>query len=96
MRAVDSKGEVLETLVQFRRNKCTALKLIRKILKKQGFMPDTVVTDKLPSYGTALRELNIAKHHYFSGRKNKRAENSHLLVRRREQKMQRFKSPVFA
>jgi len=55
-RAVDSEGEVLDILVQSRRNKKAALKLIRKLLKKQGFVPDAFVTDKLPSYGAALRD----------------------------------------
>jgi len=53
-RAVDSEGEVLDILVQSRRNKRAALKLMRKLLKKQGFVPDAFVTDKLPSYGAAL------------------------------------------
>ena len=92
-RAVDGEGEVLEILVQSRRNKRAALKLMRKLLKKQGFVPDAVVTDKLPSYGAALRELNLSRHHDFGGRKNNRAENSHLAVRQRERRMQRFKSP---
>jgi len=91
-RAVDNEGEVLDILVQSRRNKRAALKLMRKLLKKYGFVPDTVVTDKLPSYGAALRELNLSKHHDFGGRKNNRAENSHLPVRQRERRMQRFKS----
>jgi putative transposase len=92
-RAVDDEGEVLEILVQSRRNKRAALKLIRRLLKKQGFVPDVIVTDKLPSYGAALRELKLSKRHDFGGRKNNRAENSHLPVRQRERKMQRFKSP---
>ena len=92
-RAVDDEGEVLEILVQSRRNKRAALKLMRKLLKKQGFVPDVIVTDKLPSYGAALRELNLSTRHDFGGRKNNRAENSHLPVRRRERRMQRFKSP---
>ena len=92
-RAVDDEGEVLEILVQSRRNKRAAIKLMRKLLKKQGFVPDIIVTDKLPSYGAALRELNLSKRHDFGGRRNNRAENSHLLVRQRERKMQRFKSP---
>jgi putative transposase len=62
-------------------------------LKKQGFVPDVIVTDKLPSYGAALRELSFSKHHDYAGRKNNRAENSHLPVRQRERRMQRFKSP---
>jgi transposase-like protein len=92
-RAVDDEGEVLEVLVQSRRNKKSALKLMRKLLKKQGFAPSTIVTDKLPSYGAALRDLGLSKLHDFGGKKNNRAENSHLPVRRRERKMQRFKSP---
>ena len=58
-RAVDSEGEVLDFLVQSRRNKKAALKLMRKLLKKQGYAPNKVVTDKLPSYGAALRDLNM-------------------------------------
>jgi len=90
--SVDDEGEVLEILVQSRRNKRAALKLIRRLLKKQGFVPDVIVTEKLPSYGAALRELKLSKRHDFGGRKNNRAENSHLPVRLRERKMQRFKS----
>jgi putative transposase len=91
-RAVDSEGEVLDILVQSRRNKKAALKLMRKLLKKQGFVPDAFVTDKLPSYGAALGDLGLSKRHDFGGRKNNRAENSHLPVRQRERRMQRFKS----
>ena len=91
-RAVDSEGEVLDILVQSRRNKKAALKLMRGLLKKQGFVPDTFITDKLPSYGAALKALGLARHHDFGGRKNNRAENSHLPVRQRERRMQRFKS----
>jgi len=91
-RAVDNEGEVLDILVQSRRNKHAALKLMRKLLKKQGYVPSAVVTDKLPSYGAALRELNLSKIHEFGGRKNNRAENSHLPVQQRERRMQRFKS----
>ncbi len=92
-RAVDCEGEVLDILVQSRRNKKAALKLMRKLLKKQGFMPDAFVTDKLPSYGAALKDLGLAERHDYGGRKNNRAENSHLPVRQRERRMQRFKSP---
>ena len=91
-RAVDSEGEVLDILVQSRRNKQAARKLMRKLLKKQGFVPDAFVTDKLPSYGAALNDLGLSKRHDFGGRKNNRAENSHLPVRQRERRMQRFKS----
>ncbi len=92
-RAVDCEGEVLDILVQSRRNKKAALKLMRKLLKKQGFVPDAFVTDKLPSYGAALGDLGLLKRHDFGGRKNNRAENSHLPVRQRERRMQGFKSP---
>ena len=63
-----------------------------KLLKRQGFVPDALVTDNLLSYGAALKELGLSKHHEFGGRKNNRAENSHLPVRKRERQMQRFKS----
>ena len=56
-RAVDSEGEVLEILVQPRRDKAAALRLLRKLLRRQGFVPMVIVTDKLRSYGAALREL---------------------------------------
>ncbi len=92
-RAVDSEGEVLDILVQSRRNKKAALKLMRKLLKKQGYVPDAFVTDKLPSYGAALKDLGLSRRHDFGGRKNNRAENSHLPVRQRERRMQRFKTP---
>ena len=91
-RAVDGEGEVLDILVQSRRNKTAALKLMRKLMKKQGVAPDTIVTDKLPSYGAALNDLGLSKLHDFGGRKNNRAENSHLPVRQRERRMLRFKS----
>ena len=87
-RAVDSEGEVLDILVQSRRNKKAALKLMRKLLKKQGYAPNKVVTYKLPSYGAALRDLNMTGKHVTGGRSNNRAENSHLPVRQRERRMQ--------
>ena len=92
-RAVDSEGEVLDILVQSRRNKAAALKLMRKLLKKQGFVPDAIITDKLASYGAALKHMGLSRLHDYGGRKNNRAENSHLPVRQRERRMQRFKSP---
>ena len=71
-RAVDSEGEVLDILVQSRRNKKAALKLMRKLPKKQGYAPDAVVTDKLPSYGAALRDLNMTEKHVTGGQSNRR------------------------
>lgn len=92
-RAVDKEGEVLDVLVQKRRNKAAALKLLRRLLKRQGFAPEAIVTDGLASYRAALRELGaLARHQPGRLRENNRAENSHLPVRRRERKMQLFKS----
>jgi len=92
-RAVDDEGEVLDLLVQRRRDAKAAAKLMRKLLKKQGFAPKTLVTDRLRSYGAAKSQLGLSARHEQGLRKNNRAENSHLPVRRRERKMQRFKSP---
>ena len=92
-RAVDDEGEVLDLLVQRRRDKAAAVQLMRTLLKKQGFAPDVLVTDKLRSYGAAKSEIGLSARHEQGLRKNNRAENSHLPVRRRERKMQRFKSP---
>jgi putative transposase len=92
-RAVDSEGEVLDVLVQPKRDKAAALRLMRKLLRKQGYAPRVLVTDKLRSYGCARRELGLSARHEQGLRKNNRAENSHQPVRRRERKMQRFKSP---
>ena len=91
-RAVDHEGEVLEILVQRRRDRSAAVKLMRKLLRKQGFAPTRVTTDKLRSYGAAFRHLGLSCHHEQGLRENNRAENSHQVVRRRERKMQRFKS----
>jgi len=91
-RAVDDEGEVLDLLVQRRRDKAAAMKLMRKLLKKQGFAPDVLVTDKLRSYGAAKSEMRLSTRHEQGLRMNNRAENSHQPVRRRERKMQRFKS----
>jgi putative transposase len=68
------------------------LRLMRKLLRKQGFVPKLLVTDKLRSYGSAFRQLQLTCPHEQGLRKNNRAENSHQPVRRRERKMQRFKS----
>ena len=95
-RAVDAEGEVLDVLVQTRRNKQAALKLMRKLLKKYGFVPDKLVTDDLRSYGAAAGHLGIAKRHERGRWRNNRAENSHQPTRRRERKMQGFKSSGFS
>src|ERR671912_418012 len=93
-RAVDSEGEVLDLLVQPKRDTKAARKLMRKLLKRQGMAPDEWVTDKNPAYGAALRELKLTGvPHTRRKRANNRAESSHLPVRRRERKLQGFKSP---
>jgi transposase-like protein len=91
-RAVDQEGEVLDMLVQRRRDTQAALRLMRKLLKKQGFAPKLLVTDKLGSYGSAFRQLRLTCPLDRGLRKNNLAENSHQIVRRRERKMQRFES----
>ena len=92
-RAVDNEGEVLDFLVQSRRNAKAAKKLMIKLLKKQGFAPTRIVTDKLRSYPVAFRSLGLTATHDRRLRANNRAANSHQPVRRRERKQQRFKSP---
>ena len=82
----------LDVLVQKRRNKRAALKLMRKLLRNQGVRPLKIVTDKLKSYGTAFRDLRLSHLHETGHRLNNRAESSHVPIRRRERKMQRFKS----
>ena len=80
-RAVDDEGEVLDLLVQPRRDKAAAVKLMRRLLKKQGFAPDVMVTDKLRSYGAAKAEMGLSTRHEQGLRKNNRAENSHRRER---------------
>ena len=87
------EGEVLDLLVQSRRDKKAAVRLMRKLLRKQGFAPSGWVTDKLRSYGAARRHLGLSARHEQGLRQNNRAENSHQPVRRRERKMQGFKLP---
>jgi putative transposase len=91
-RAVDAEGEILDTLVQSKRNKRAALRLMRKLLKKQGMAPVTLVTDRLSAYPAAVRELGLSSEHIRGKRKNNRAESSHVPIRRRERKMQGFRS----
>jgi transposase-like protein len=95
-RAVDSEGEVLDLLVQSRRDKKAARRLMRKLLRKQGFVPAVLVTDKLRSYGAARRDLGLSSRHEQGLRQNNSAENSHQPVRRRERTMQGFKSAGWA
>jgi transposase-like protein len=92
-RAVDDESEVLEVLIQRRRYKATAGKLIRKLLKKHGFAPIRIMTDKLRSYGAAFKEIGLGADHEQGVYRNNRAEISDRPLRRREWKMRRFKSP---
>ena len=80
-RAVDAEGEVLDVLVQTKRNKHAALKLMRKLLKKYGFMPDKMVTDDLRSYGAAAREPGISDRHERGRWRNNRAEGVVTLLK---------------
>jgi putative transposase len=75
--AADAESEVLDVLVQFKRNKHAALKLMRKLLKKCGFVPDRLITDDLRSYSAAAHDLGTSTRHERGRRKNNRAENSH-------------------
>src|ERR671916_209810 len=92
-RAVDQNGMVLDVLVQSRRDKRAAERLLRKLLKRQCRAPRVMITDKLPSYGAAKRELMPGIGHRRHKGLNNRAENSHQPTRRRERQMKRFKSP---
>ena len=92
-RAVDNEGEVLDFLVQRKRDGKAAEKLMKKLLKKHGLAPSRVVTDKLLSYPSAFRSIGLTAEHDRSLRANNRAENSHQPVCRRERKLQRFNTP---
>ncbi|MFB4374913.1 IS6 family transposase [Agrobacterium sp. CR_3] len=91
-RAVDANGYVLDALLQSRRNRRAALRLMRKLLKGQGATPRVMVSEKLRSYSAAKAELMPGVEHRSHKCLNNRAENSHLPVRRRERRMMRFKS----
>src|SRR5438045_4686581 len=91
-RAVDRDGTVLDVLVQSRRDKRAAKRLLRKLLKKQGRAPRVLLTDKLASYPAAKQELMPGVEHRRHKGLNNRAENSHQPTRRRERQMKRFKS----
>ena len=92
-RAVDQNGEVLDVLVQAKRDKQAARRLLRKLLKKHARPPRTIVTDKLQSYAAAIRELGLTGTHHQAKWKNNRIEGSHVPIRLRERKMQGFRTP---
>ena len=91
-RAVDDEGTVLDVVVQRRRNTKAATRLLRKLLKNQGVRPTKIVTDRLGFYGAALKLLGLKYLQDVGGRKNNRAECSHVSIRRRERKAQKFRS----
>jgi putative transposase len=91
-RAVDQTGIVIDVLVQRRRDKRAAKRLLRKLLKKQMRPPRVMITDKLASYGAAKREVMPSVEDRRHKGLNNRAENSHQPTRRRERQMKQFKS----
>jgi putative transposase len=95
-RAVDQDGNVLDILVQRRRDTRAAAKFLRKLLKGLAYVPRVLITDKLPSYGAAKRDVLPSVEHRQHKRLNNRAENSHQPTRERERRMRRFKSPGHA
>jgi putative transposase len=95
-RAVDQDGNVLDILVQPRRDKKATKKFFRKLLKGLTYVPRVIITDKLKSYGAATRELLPGVEHRQHRYLNNRAENSHQPTRQRERRLQRFKSPGHA
>jgi putative transposase len=89
-RAVDHEGEVLESYVTERRDRKAALKFLRKAMKRYG-SPEVIVTDKLRSYGAAMKIIGNVKKQETGRWKNNRGENSHLPFQRRERAMLRFR-----
>ena len=96
-RAVDDEGEVLDLVMQRNRDTEAAVKLLKRLLRNQPVEPETITTDGLGSYVAALKILDLQDRHRPGRlRENNRAENSHLPIRRRERKMQKFKSKASA
>jgi putative transposase len=91
-RAVNQEGIVLDILVQSRRDKRAAKRLLRKLLKRQCRVPRVLITDKLASYGAAKKEITPGVEHRKHKSLNNRAENSHQPTQRRERQTKRFKS----
>ena len=89
-RAVDHEGEVLESYVKKRRDRKAALKFIRKSMKRHGRL-EVLVTDKLRSYGVAMKAIGNADRQETGRWPNNRAGNSRLPFRRRERAMLRFR-----
>jgi putative transposase len=92
-RAVDQDGDTIDVMVQSRRNKRAALRFFRKLFKRQGSLPWKIITDKLRSYSSALRDIATSQIHITNQYTNNRAEVSHEPTRQQERQMRRFKSP---
>ncbi|MFE7766462.1 IS6 family transposase [Streptomyces sp. NPDC057438] len=91
-RAVDQDGNVLDILVQDRRDKAAARRFLRRLMKRTGAVPRVMVTDKLRSYGAARREVMPCVEPRQSKYLDNRAENSHQPTRQRERAMKGFRS----
>jgi putative transposase len=91
-RAVDQDGYELDILLQSRKNKEAAKRFFRKLLKGLQYVPRVMITDKLPSYGAAKKELLPGVEHRQHKGLNNRAENSHQPTRQQEKQMRKFKS----
>ena len=91
-RAVDADGNVLDVLLQRHRDTKAAERFFRKLLKKQGFVPRVIVTNKLKSYEAAKKQVMKNVEHRAHKGLNNRAENSHQPTRVREQRRRKFKS----
>jgi len=89
-RAADNEGEILESFVTKTRDQKAALKFLRKAMKRYG-QPEVMVTDRLRSYGAALKEIGAADCQETRRWLNIRAENPHLPFQRRERAMLRFR-----
>lgn len=92
-RAVDEQGAVLEEILQPRRDRMAAKRLLRRLMKKAGRPPKCLVTDRLRSYAAAKREVAPCLEHRAHKGLNNRAENSHLPFRARERVMRGHRSP---
>ena len=92
-RAVDQHGVVLDEILQPKRGKRAAKRLLRRLIKRLGFIPKRIITDKLRSYSAAKREIAPGLDHWSHKGLNNRAENSHLPFRKRERTMQGYRSP---
>jgi len=95
-RAVDQDGDVIDILVQPRRDRRAAERFFRRLLKGQGGEPRRLVTDKLRSYSAARRDTMPSVVHETNRYANNRAEVSHQPTRQRARHMRRFRSPEHA